>query len=181
MKMNLFYMVLLVLFLISVSAYYFWDDIFKKIPYKNSIVITEKKSDCILVMTYATKYVFGRHGTNISVDDTHVANVKPGDTIQIPIKMGVRRISTYWHENDDKYGIEVCVDENTMLYVYAEFGGQFAIPSIKELKKNDSFNESDMENKFQKRLREVKSLKLVGLLKLCPLVIIILIIGTVIG
>ena len=166
--MNLFFLLLLVLFIILVFMYIYPDKIFGKMPYKDSTVFIEKEEDHTLVPIYMTKYIIGgRMGVNIFVDGIKVANIKPGDTISVPVMPGMRKVSAYCLE-EDKNEIDVNVDEDTALFVYAEYAGEGipATPSIKQLKKDDPIDESYSEKEYQKALVERKSGRLSALMTL---------------
>jgi hypothetical protein len=158
--MNVFFLILLIPYTVAVFMYYFWDKVSKKTHYDASVVLAGKEEDCVLVPIYATKYIFwGRIGTNISIDDKLAANVKPGESVLVPIKPGVRNISVYWYEKAEKYDVEINIDEDTMLYTRVEWEGALARPFIKKLKKDDSIDESLIEKDFQRRLGEIKASK----------------------
>ena len=175
--MNVFFLILLVLFIIFVFLYIYSDEISKKIPYKDSVIFEKEENDCILVPIYMTKFVIGgRSGINISVDGVRTANIKPGDALLVPIRPGRRCISAYCYETE-KCDIDVCVDDETMLFAYAEYNGVSAKPFIKTLKKNDHIDESKIEKEYKKMFSDVKSLKISSLIRVFIIVIPLLVAG----
>jgi len=176
--MNMIFLTLLIAFIIAIFLYYFRDNISRRIPYKDSIVIAENEDGCILVPAYMTRYVVGgRRGINVSVDGTPAANVKPGDTVSVPIMPGIRKISAYWYSGEN-FDIEVCIDENTMIYVYTGYDGFSTTTYIKELKKNERIDESKIEKEYREILR-VRKPELFGLFKWSIIVVAILIVGII--
>jgi hypothetical protein len=166
------------LFIIFAFLYYYMDDIYKRLRQKESIVIAERAEGCTLVPVRMTKYIIGgRAGINISVDDVPSANIKPGDTVLLPIGSGIRKISAYWYEAD-KHDTEARVDGDTMFFIYTKYDGSSTTTHIKELKKNEPVDESQMEKDHQKALSDSKSLKFLALFRPCIILIPLLIAAT---
>ncbi|MCL2143275.1 MAG: hypothetical protein FWH44_03345 [Methanomassiliicoccaceae archaeon] len=175
--MNVFFLILFMLLIILSILYVHSDKISGKIPRKDSSVFIENEEGCILVPAYVTKYVVGgRIGINISVDGIRAANVKPGDTVLIPVRPGIRRISAYWYESE-KYDAEAYVDEGTMLFVHTEYDGFSTTTFLKELRKNDPIDESGMEKGYNKAIADARSLKVSSMIRVFVVAIPMLIAG----
>ena len=177
MDMNLFFLALFILFIILVLLYVYSEEISEKIPRKSSVVLAEETDGCIFVPVSVTRYIVGRHtGINISVDGVLAANVKPGDTVSVPIRPGIRQISAYCH-GTERHDIEAFIDENTMLFAYSKYDGLHATPFIERLEKNDDIDESLIEKEYLKMSGDIRSLKMSGLIRVFVILIPMFIAG----
>ena len=176
--MNQIYLSVAIFLIVILIYYYCRNAISRMIPYKNSIVFTEEKDDCVLVPVYVTRYALGwRAGIDVSVDGILAANIKPGNTILVPMVRGVRRISSQCY-NIEKYEIDINIDADKILFIDADYEklGGFATPFVKELKKNSLIDESRTKEGYQEMLRFLRP-DISVLIKFLIVVTPILIIG----
>jgi len=175
--MNPFFLALYGLFVVIVLSYLIISYAYSKIPFKESTVFVENTDGCILVPMYATKYLSGgRKGTDVSVDGIHAANIKPGDTVSVPIRSGMRKISVYWHEKE-KFEFEILVDERTLIFLSFEQDGMFKRPSVKELKKDDHINESSLKKEYENDLFGTRLFKFEAIFRIFPIVLMFVILA----